>query len=525
MGSYPAPARYQWHDGEKYPGGFGITDLLVADYYTLRARSTQLFKTNLYARGIIRRIVANCINVGLALEALPDEQILGVEEGSLFEWTEQVENRFDLWAWSPALCDHKSQQTFGALQAAAKMAALISGDVLVVLHQDSVSGLPKVRLVDGSRVVSPFGVGQNEPSIPKGHVVRHGVELDGDGRQVAYWILSADDQGVERRVQRLPAVGPTGRRLAWLVYGTDKLLDDVRGEPLLSLILSSLREIDRYRDAVQRKAAINAMLAVFIRREAEGPGTRPLTSLGGAQVRGASTVDSAQVPGAKRNYNFTEMVPGAVLDELGPGEQPHGFPSTGTDEKFGDFEESIVSAIAWALELPPEICKLSFSSNYSASQAALQELRLTLQLWRQDWADQFCVPIYIDWLLAETLGGRIKADGLLESWRDPTQFDRFAAWTGSDWTGAIKPHIDLGKTVAGFQQLVENGFITRDRASRELTGQKYSRNIAKLKRENEMLAEANKALREAEQAAAPKAPNLRVVPDNDNADEEEKEAG
>jgi hypothetical protein len=40
-----------------------------------------------------------------------------------------------------------------------------------------------------------------------------------------------------------------------------------------------------------------------------------------------------------------------------------------------------------------------------------------------------------------------------------------------------------------------------------------------------MLAEANKALREAEQSAAPKAPNLRVVDDNDTDTEDEKEAG
>jgi hypothetical protein len=44
---YPAPVRYGNHDGEKFAGGFGFTELLQTDYWTLRARSTQLFKQNL----------------------------------------------------------------------------------------------------------------------------------------------------------------------------------------------------------------------------------------------------------------------------------------------------------------------------------------------------------------------------------------------------------------------------------------------------------------------------------------------
>jgi capsid protein len=266
MSPYSAPVRSLWHDGEKYPGGFGFTELLTADYFTLRARSQQLFKTNIYARGIVRRLVTNVINVGLHLEAVPDDNILGVSADDLAELAETIENRFALWERSPALCDYRGQQSFGALQASAKMAALISGDVLVVVHQDALTGLPKVRLIDGARVQSPFGLGANEPSIPKGHVIKHGVELDKDGRQVAYWIVSSDET-LERRVERLPAVGSTGRRTAWLVYGSDKLHDEVRGEPILSILLQSLREIDRYRDAVQRKATINAILAMFIKKD------------------------------------------------------------------------------------------------------------------------------------------------------------------------------------------------------------------------------------------------------------------
>lgn len=530
MSTFRAPARVGWHDGEKYPGGFGLTELLVADYWTLRMRSTQLFKTNLYARGIVRRLVTNIINTGLHLEALPEASILGIDDETLSDWSEAVENRFSLWERNPLLCDWKGLKSFGALQADAKQAALISGDVLVVTMQHESSGLPRVRLVDADRVRDPFGATQ-ELRLAPGHFIRHGVELDPDGRHAAYWITQPDDrQPLMLKSTRLPCYGASGRKQAWLVYGTDKLLDDVRGEPILSILLQSLREVDRYRDAVQRKAVMNATLAMFIKKEQDTMGTRPLR--GGAQVRGQQLLQSG--PGnAPRVYNFADQIPGAVIDELAPGEVPHGFPATGTDEKFGDFEAAIINAVAWALEIPPEILRLSFSSNYSASQAAVNEFKLFLNPVRQNWGDDFCHPIYVDWLLSEALAGRVKAAGLLEAWRDPMQWDRLAAWIAADWTGAIKPSVDLLKQANGYEKLIELGLITRDRAARETTGTKYSKNVAKLERENELIAKANKPIAELKKPPAPpvapgapggppgKTPprRLRVVPKEESADD------
>jgi hypothetical protein len=61
--------------GEKFFGGFGATSIYQVDYWTLRKRSEQLFNENLYAKGLIRRLVTNEINTGLTPESLPDENI------------------------------------------------------------------------------------------------------------------------------------------------------------------------------------------------------------------------------------------------------------------------------------------------------------------------------------------------------------------------------------------------------------------------------------------------------------------
>jgi len=520
LGSFDIAQR--WNTGSKFDGGFGVTDLLTADYWTLRARSSQLFETNLYARGLIRRLVTNEIAVGLHLEATPAEKLLGRPEDSLAEWCEDVESRFALWQSDPWLCDHSEQMTFGALQALARMEALITGDVLVVLRQFQPTQLPRVQLIKGSAVQSPTFLTKPVP-LAAGHKVTHGVELDAMGRQVAYWVSQADGTS-----KRLPAYGEkSGRRLAWLVYGTDKRLDDVRGQPLLALVLQSLREIDRYRDSVQRKAVVNSMLAMFIKRSSpQGPGTRPIAS--GAVRRGVveTTPDGTGVP---RAYAVAEGIPGLVIDELGIGEEPVGFPSHGTDEKFGGFEEAIVQAIAWANEIPPEILRLSFSSNYSASQAAINEFKIYLNKVRTHFGDAFCQPIYVEWLLAMALTSKVNAPGLLEAWRASSLYDVFAAWTSCDWSGNIKPSVDLSKLVTGYKLLVAEGWITRDRASRELTGTKYSQNVKKLRLENEDLVRANAPLKALDPkfqttgADSPPAP-ADGPSDDDNEDKDEDAA-
>jgi lambda family phage portal protein len=481
-------AYQQVWDGEKYATGMGGVRVLWKDYWTLRQRSVELFERNLYARGMVRRLVTNEINTGLDLEVAPEEGIIGREEGSLDEWSEDIENRWRIWARSPGRCDALQQRGFGRLQASARMEALISGDVLVVLTVDRATGLPRVRLIDGQAVQTPSS--QPRP----GHRIIDGVELDKMNRQVAYWILQEDGEW-----KRLPAWGEkSGRRLSWLVYGTEKREHETRGTPMLSIIMQSLAELDRYRDSTQRKAVINSMLAMFIQKDEERAGTRPLT---GAAIR-RTAAQTVSGDGAVRSFNAQEHLPGLTIDELAVGEKPMAFGNAGIDEKFSDFEEALVASMAWHFECPPEIMTLAFSSNYSASQAAINEFKMYLNKVRTHFGEQFCKPIYGEWLIAQALTGRVQAPEVLQAWRDSSQYDVFGAWISSEWAGHIKPSTDLIKQAKGYELLLQHGLITYDLATKELTGTKFSKNVKKQKAEREALAELNEIMAAPEREAA-----------------------
>lgn len=468
----------QSFDGEKFPGGFGETQIYTADYWTLRARSGQLFRDNLYGRGLILRLITNEINTGLTLDCIPSLSLIpDIDEANLMAWVENVEARWAVFAKSSAICDFQGVKTEGQLQRLIRQEALIDGDILIVQRFNERSGQTATQLIRSEFIQTPIGGGR--PA--NGNRIDNGVELDSEGRHVAYWVMQDGDD----KFKRLPArARRTGRRVAWMLYGTNLRNGDVRGEPLLGVVMQSLKEIDRYRDAASRKAVINSLIAMYVTKDTAKIGSRPLTA--GAVRR--DTVATGGNASDKKVLNVNALLPGTVVEELQPGEDIKAFRPDGTDINFGGFEASIIQAIAWANQMPPEILTLSFSSNYSASQAAINEFKMYLNLARSDFSNQYCIPRYMEWLHNELLAGKIEVPGLLEAWGDPRQHTLVGAWTMSDWTGAIKPSTDLLKQARGYRMLIDDGLITRERAAVEINGTNWALNARKLKGEAKVMA-------------------------------------
>lgn len=503
LGLNPFPVtQYGWMTGDKFAGGFGATVDLSLDYYTLRTRSAQLFEMNPYAQGLIKRYVTNIINTGLRLEVKPVERVLGRERGSLNTWSDTVEDMFDLWADDPSQCDFERQVTFGQLQSRICTEALIRGDVLVILREDPLYNVPMIEVVSGDQVATPTGY-DRENSREKAYI-EWGVELDRRSRRhIAYHVVQKDGTYV-----RIPAYGSrSGKRQAWLVPGQELLSNRVRGTPLLGIILQSLRELDRYKDANQRKAVVNSILAMVVEKTEDKPGTLPMT---GAAVRRGTMNYNAPSSGdnVSRSFSFDEQIPGVVVQELQKGEQIKAFNQAGVDIAFERFEDAVISALAWQMEMPPEILKLSFGSNYNASQAAINEFRMFLNKQRSFFASSFCKPVYCDWIVNEIIVGRLKGSTqMIRSYTDPSRRSEFNAWTASDWVGMIKPSAELRRMAEGYRGLLDMGVITRDQVTKELTGRKYRHVIEQRYTEDQQfvrVAEITAMLGKTETVAQPK---------------------
>jgi len=465
--------------GEKFLNGFGLTkDYTYIDYWTLRKRSLQLFRENTYARGILRRLTRNVINKGINLESNIIPEIVNLTDEQSMDWDENQELNWKLWSDDRELCDYRKQKTFGELQADAFDTAMISGDCLVINHINPVTKLPYIELVDGEHVQTPF------PATPRaGNRIVHGVELDRFDRHVAYWVQATID-GMSK-FTRIAAYGEKSkRRIAWLVYGCDKRLDEVRGEPILAIVLYMLKELDRYRDSEQRAALVNSIIPLFVRKTEPGRGSIPFTR--GAVKRGSETV--VDDDGTERTFNISKMLPGTVPDELNVGEDIVPFNTNRPNQGFGVFEESILNAICWCLEIPPEVARLIFQNSFSASRQADNEFKvfLSYRVWK--FGNDFCQPIYDDFTIQSILTDQISAPGFLQAyfagdWRVVN------SWLNTEWTGISRPSVDPVKDANASEKLLQLKITTNDRECRKNTGMSFRTVIKKLAREKKLFTQ------------------------------------
>lgn len=516
-----ASVYYDTFDGERSPGGLGAVPIMSFDYWTLRARSVEAYTKNLFAHGTINRIVTAIIGTGLGVESQPERAYTGMTKEQSQAWSDQVETLWRLWGSLPQMCDHLGELTLSQLERAIMLIALLSGDVLIVPTQDKRTGMPKLRIFPGERVRTPLF---DHGSLPEGHRIMHGVETDKAGKVVAYYVEKISTQpwlDLRLGYERIPAFDSNGRPLAWLQFATSKRWDQVRGLPLLAMSLQSFKQLDSYRNNVQLKAALAATLALVVTRDvdAKGPGTNPLANIGAKSGFAKNVGDFTQKPpdtaGAETTLlNTLRAFPGIMVEGLAPGEDIKSFNSNAAaDENLGDHEAAILSGIGFGYSVPPEVLRMTFGSNYSASRAAEVNFKVYVDQERSAFGDTLLKPLYREFLMCCALRRLVKADGMLESVGKPERWFVYAAWVHCELSGAVKPDVDPLKLVNAYSVMVAKGWITNQMVTKQLGNGRFDKNVEELARENLSLAEANKPL------APP--PKEGPKPSEDDKDEEQ----
>lgn len=472
--------------GDPYPGSFGITkNYVFVDYYTLRVRSIQLFKENPYARGIFERLLENEINSGLTLEANPIPLYTHLDEQDTMNWIQRVETDFKIWAETPELCDYYKQRTFSQLQHALRFTSLISGDCLVIVRISQKSKMPEIQLIDGTNIQTPLHY-----ECRKGNVIKNGIEYDSLGRQVAYYVRQAcfnEINGNYLDYKRVPAFGEkSGRRIAWLVYGNNtRLLNSDRGEPILSHVLYMLKDLDRYKDAEMRAAVINGMLPLFIKKSEAGLGSKPFQA-GAAYSKITPPISSANMETEERRLKITGNLPGMVLDELNVGEEPVSFNTQRPNVNFEKFQDTVIDTIASSIGIPPEILRLKFQNNFSASRQANNEFAIYLQKRNYQFASEFLQKIYEEKIINSVLNGSLESSELYKAIIE-NDIHIIKSWTNASWSSISRPSVDINKDVNAMATGLEYGIVTRDYACKRVMGKSFNDVVRTLKKEKELI--------------------------------------
>ncbi len=460
-------------DGDKFPGSFGLTREYVVnhgvDYFTLRRRCYQLFTENTYFAGIIKRVLRNEIFTGMLPEPTPIGSILWPhlseekQEQEAAKYAELMNVAFSLYANEYSVFDYKQQLTFGEFQEAVRQEAIICGDCVIVSRINHQTNLPCWDIISGNCIKTPL-----EYDVRKGNTILHGVERNAQGRHVAYWVEEFKDNNYN--FTRIPVYGEkSGRQISWMVYGGNKLLDEVRGTPLLASALYMLRDLDRYRDAELRAAVIGSIIPFFIEKS-------PTATPGGGVLSNAAMnkVKANGVELTKETPPQVDMIPGMVLDNLKPGETVKAFNPTHPNINFKTFEETILSAICWGcLEVPPEIAVLKFSTSYSASRQANTEFEIYLKYRAFKNAKDFSQLIYQEFQIQSALLGDIILPGFLEIVFNPKEWKARAAWLKSEWVAMSRPSVDIQREAGAYILLEDSMDMTHDQVARRFTGMSF----------------------------------------------------
>ncbi len=131
----------------------------------------------------------------------------------------------------------------------------------------------------------------------------------------------------------------------------------------------------------------------------------------------------------------------------------------------------MIKLIGAALEIPPEVLLKQFTTSYSAARGALNEFWRVCSMQRDWFADDFCQPIYEEWMAEAVARGRIQAPGFFA---DPAVRK---AYTDCAWNGPARTNLNPVQEVTAAEKRVEACFSTAQEETAQMTGGDYNRNV------------------------------------------------
>lgn len=469
---------------------------------TLRQRARMLYMSSPVATAAINTNRTKIVGTGLTLKSTLDYELLGMTSDAAKDWQRRTEAEFRMWC-KRENCDALGLNNFFGLQQLALKSWLASGDVFVLIKRRAPTLLNpyslRLHLIEADRVSTPaeYRSGVIDGSITSGkipegkpgagHMIYDGVEVDDDGRVVAYHICSGyprEYTGADLKWQRILAYGEkTGLPNVLHIMDAERP-DQYRGVPYLAQVIEPLLQLRRYTESELMAALVQSFFTAWIKTETN-PMEIPFNEVGVGDMTAGDGInlDGGPIDEVSDSENEYEMGPGTV-NHLAPGESiEFGNPNIPT-AGFETFMKTMVRLVGSALELPYDVISKEFNSSYSASRGALLEAWEAFKMKRAWFVDGFCQPVYELWLAEAVALRRIRATGFFD---DPL-FRLF--WSEARWIGPVQGSLDPLKEAKADLMLIDRGIKTHEQVTRERGGGDWEENVEQLRRENELLKAA-----------------------------------
>lgn len=395
---------------------------------SLRNRSRALVRDVVYAKRAKTVVINNVIGSGVGMQA----QVVNRRERLLNDVNDSIEEAWKQWMRAET-CHTGGGLHFHDFERACMGEVFEAGEVFIRMHRTPFGKgrIPlALELIEGERIADDF-----EIKAPSGAQVTMGIEHDGFGRPVAYYIHSRHPgdlrytQGMRNNdIVRVPAADVFHMRMS-------ERWPQTRGVPWLHAAINRLNQLGEFEEAAVVAARIGASKVGFFENPEGDVGIAD-----GAEADGtpSMTVEAGE---------FSQLPPGYKFSSWDPN-----YPN----EVFDPFTRACLRGIAAGVGVSYEAISRDYSqSNYSSSRLALlddRDLWKTVQSW---WVRSFREPLHRQWLQAAVLSRSIPGIDMTEYAVNPAKFEAVKMKPrGWSW-------VDPTKEVAAYKEAEKAGYITK----------------------------------------------------------------
>jgi lambda family phage portal protein len=404
--------------------GLSANSEIKASLATIRARCREMERNDDVARGFFRLLENNVLGErGVTLQMKVKDPLGAMDElaNDRIEWA--------WWRWGrPGVASVCGRLGWREIQGLVIRSLARDGEVLIRKHR----GWPGSPYGFALEVLEADYLDESyDLDMGAGGAIRMGVEMDVYGRPRAYHILGAhpgEPASVARGRVRVPA---------------DEVLHlfvcerpgQVRGVPWLASSIYGLKLLRGYKEAELVAARAGASKLGFLERNGEG---RP--------YEGDEEEDGQRSMKAESG-TITELPAGMKFSSWDPNHPT---------QAFGDFVKAVTRGVASGLGVSYNSLSSDLEGvNYSSIRAGLLEEREGWKSLQRFLVDNFCEPVFEEWLRSSLALGAIPAvNGVLPA----TKFDKFNA---PEFRGRRWPWVDPLKDIEAAKAAIGYGLSSR----------------------------------------------------------------
>jgi capsid protein len=246
------------------------------------------------------------------------------------EVDKRIEELMEWWAL-PANCDSRGRHSLAKMFWLAEHGRTTDGDLLVAMLQNG-----RLWAIEGDRVRNPYG--QNSQGNSQGAWIVNGVELDPEGRHLAYWLRSRWEIGRAQSFTRLPA--------DYVIhYGFFDRFDEVRGVSPMAAAVNTFQDVKECALYALAKAKVSQLIGLKITRPGDGTLSTPEDQADDSEE---TTTDGEATAGAYPNLAKADPF---ILDLL-PDEDAGLIEASTPSTQFKEYCDNQIMLALKALDIP-----------------------------------------------------------------------------------------------------------------------------------------------------------------------------